>query len=286
MPAIQPLKHQWIGEFDSLVRSARDHLMLCAPFVSKHGVSRVREARSGLPPPRNDSLILTDLSPLSVCAGATDPKAVLALGEPLGMIRTVHLPRLHAKVYLADGARAIVTSGNLTLGGLEQNHEYGIDCIDRALAARIERDVTLLASLGCEIDSTALRENCNITDDVRKACASQMRTASRTATRRLNAALRAAEDSLIRVRLEHGPVHAVFAKTIAYLLQRHRQLPTSRLHPLIRRMHPDLCDDSIDRVIDGQRFGKKWKHAVRTAQQQLKKRGQITLRDGDWVWLG
>jgi hypothetical protein len=55
-------------------------------------------------------------------------------------------------------------------------------------------------------------------------------------------------------------------------------MPTAELHPLIQRIHPDLCDDSVDRVIDGKHFGKKWKHAVRTAQQHLKKIGKVELR--------
>jgi hypothetical protein len=59
-------------------------------------------------------------------------------------------------------------------------------------------------------------------------------------------------------------------------------LTTEELHPMIKAIHPDLCDDSVDRVIDGKRFGKKWKHAVRTAQQQLKKRGLICYEDGLW----
>ncbi|MGB9178477.1 MAG: hypothetical protein WCB68_04450, partial [Pyrinomonadaceae bacterium] len=54
------------------------------------------------------------------------------------------------------------------------------------------------------------------------------------------------------------------------------------LHNMIEVIHPDLCDNSIDRVIDGKRFGKKWKHAVRTAQQNLKKKGLIILDSGRW----
>jgi hypothetical protein len=50
-----------------------------------------------------------------------------------------------------------------------------------------------------------------------------------------------------------------------------------RIHP-----HPDLCDDTIDRVIDGQHFGKKWKHAVRTAQAFLRRRGDIQREGGKW----
>jgi len=52
---------------------------------------------------------------------------------------------------------------------------------------------------------------------------------------------------------------------------------------MIQQMPPDLCDGTVDRVIDGTRFGKKWRHAVRTAQQQLKKRGTIALINGAWT---
>lgn len=91
-----------------------------------------------------------------------------------------------------------------------------------------------------------------------------------------------AQDELIRLRLTGLAVHAVFAKTILYLLDRNGPLGTEQLHPFIQSIHPDLCDDSVDRVIDGKRFGKKWKHAVRTAQQMLKKKGTIDLVRGHW----
>lgn len=57
---------------------------------------------------------------------------------------------------------------------------------------------------------------------------------------------------------------------------------TVHMHPMIAAIHPDLCDDTVDRVIDGRHFGKKWKHAVRTAQQQLKDRGIVAYADKMW----
>ena len=59
-------------------------------------------------------------------------------------------------------------------------------------------------------------------------------------------------------------------------------MATSVLHPLISEIHPDLCDDTLDRVIDGRRYGKKWKHAVRTAQAHLKSRGVIGFDGRSW----
>lgn len=57
---------------------------------------------------------------------------------------------------------------------------------------------------------------------------------------------------------------------------------TEGIHEAVQAVHPDLCDDTVERVIDGKRFGKKWKHAVRTAQQHLKRRGLAEYKDGLW----
>jgi hypothetical protein len=32
-------------------------------------------------------------------------------------------------------------------------------------------------------------------------------------------------------------------------------MPTVELHKFIQELHPDLCDDSVDRVFDGENFG-------------------------------
>lgn len=77
-------------------------------------------------------------------------------------------------------------------------------------------------------------------------------------------------------------MHTVFARTILYLLDTLGPLTTVQMHSRVEAIHPDLCDNTVDRVIDGKRFGKKWKHAVRTAEQQLKKRGLIELQGDTW----
>ena len=59
-------------------------------------------------------------------------------------------------------------------------------------------------------------------------------------------------------------------------------MTTADLHGHICQIHPDLCDDE-NRIIEGENFGRKWKHAVRTAQQHLKRRSEIR-RGGDGRW--
>ena len=89
----------------------------------------------------------------------------------------------------------------------------------------------------------------------------------------------------MRLRLGGGACHTVFAKTIVYLLRRHGPLSTVDIHPLIQAIHPDLCDDTVDRVIDGERFGKKWKHAGERLSRNSRDH-QVELRDGRWFLIG
>lgn len=273
----------WDSTFGNVVSLARDRLILCAPFISPDGARAVASARKGQGCIGAKSLTLTDLSPRAVCAGATDPSAVASVGATLKGSRVVHLPRLHAKVYVADGRRAVVTSGNLTSGGLGRNYEYGVLISDDVIATRVESDVLEYAGLGAEIDESTLATYCEAATDARKAYAQQVASASRVVQQRLASSLNAANDTLLRARLAGGAMHTVFAKTIAFLLRRHGPLTTRQLHPMVQQLHPDLCDDTVDRVIDGQHFGKKWKHAVRTAQQQLKKTGTVRLVGDKWL---
>ncbi|MCL4741215.1 MAG: phospholipase D family protein [Phycisphaerales bacterium] len=276
------LRDEWRSVFDRLVSSATSRLTICSPFFSEEGARAVEASRRGKARLDDESLVLTDLSPRSVCTGATDPMAVRRVARCLPGSRLVHLPRLHAKVYIADQREAVVTSANLTAGGLRINSEYGVLLGDESLIRAIDRDVREYASLGAEMPDDALVRFCAVAAEAKRLYDAQMSAASRKTSRRLIASLAAANEELLRARLGGGAVHTVFARTIEYLLRAHGAMTTASLHTHIQRVHPDLCDDAVDRVIDGHSFGKKWKHAVRTAQQQLKKRGAVRLANGRW----
>jgi hypothetical protein len=185
-------------------------------------------------------------------------------------------------VYVADEDLAIVTSANLTAGGLYRNFEYGLEVRTGSIARTIKRDVLEYGTLGAEVPPEQLEAYCIAADELHSLVEEQSRSIRRDIRRRFEESFRSAEDSLIRLRLAGGPVHTVFARTIEYLLRSRGAMSTEEMHPIIKGIHPDLCDDSVDRVIDGKRFGKKWKHAVRTAQQQLKKRGLVRYEHGLW----
>ena len=72
-------------------------------------------------------------------SGSFDIAALCFLQNSLRRCEVVNVPRLDAKVYVADEACAIVTSANLTPSGLDLNLEYGIGLTDRKQFGTYER---------------------------------------------------------------------------------------------------------------------------------------------------
>ena len=225
--------------------------------------------------------ILTDLSRDNILSGATDVAALADILKCCPKTDLRFLPSLHAKVYVADERCAVVTSGNLTDAGLLRNFEYGILFDDPRIVRNIRTDVLQYAQLGSPINLAELDLLANAVRDLmemQKAAERSIRTKMR---RELGRRLRAIDDNLLRARAAGRSTHAIFAEAILHLLKK-APMATTELNRAIQRTHPDLCDDSVDRVIDGQHFGKKWKHGVRTAQVFLRRRGEIRLEGGLW----
>lgn len=226
--------------------------------------------------------LFTDLSPAHVADGSLDPAAVMTLitASPKATLR--HLPGLHAKVYVSDNA-AIVTSGNLTANALFRNIECGVLINNAAAVSEIHALFDEHRATSAVISSDGLRRYAAIAAEVRASTTRQREAGDPQLRAALNDLTRRAEDELILLRIAGESVHAVFVKTIEYLLATHGPMTTEQIHTHVQRLHPDLCDDNVDRVINGESFGKKWKHAVRSAQQRLKETGAATLEDGRWA---
>ena len=69
---------------------------------------------------------------------SSDLKAFNTILDSGGIIQN-HQP-LHSKIYVFDETQAIVTSGNLTYGGLNTNYEYGVLIRDEANVSSIIQD--------------------------------------------------------------------------------------------------------------------------------------------------
>lgn len=228
--------------------------------------------------------VVTDISLPSLVQGSTELTALIRLMERVRQVSLRYLPRIHAKVYVAGESLAIITSANFTNGGAFTNFEYGVVLDEPDMVRNIARDIERYAFLGGTVSLQRLQELNSQVTELRTAVREEQSSINAKVKGLAAALAREAEDQLLRGRVAGRSVFGVFADTILYLLES-GPLATSDLHERIRAIHPDLCDDSLDRIIDGEHFGKLWKHKVRTAQQHLKRTGHVEYDSRRRVWL-
>lgn len=224
-------------------------------------------------------VFLTNLRPECTLNGSLDLEALVGLSKALPHFELTHLPSLHAKVYVADERMAVVTSANLTEPGISGNLEYGVALTNVPLVRQIRQDFQRFALLGARVlssDVEALSYEIKELKTLFKKAEQSIRSQARRA---FQEKLKATQIQLLRHRAKGKTTQAMHCDAILFLLAR-GPLRTAELQPLVQQLQPDVCDDSIDRVIDGVHFGKRWKHHVRTAQQFLKRTGRI-LYDGE-----
>lgn len=177
--------------------------------------------------------------------------------------------------------KAIVTSANLTSAGLDHNAEYGIEIENPYFVKQIVQDMREYASLGSSVPYEVLSHLADVGADLVYEYERMERSAGAEFRRQFNAKLRSASVEFIATQVGHRSAHAVFCDAILYAL-RNGPMTTRQLNSEIQQLLPDLCDDSVELVINGQRFGKRWKHQVRNSQLGLKRRGEAIF-DGI-VW--
>ncbi len=121
-------------------------LTMMSPFIGKEPLERIGKIISSK---RNRGdmhvSIVTNLAIDSLVSGSLDIAALLHLAKSLPGLAITYLPGLHAKVYVFDKGLAIVTSANLTRGGLTSNHEYGVLLRDPFYVSKIQTLVGWLA---------------------------------------------------------------------------------------------------------------------------------------------
>jgi hypothetical protein len=276
------IKSPWQESFLDLVSVAQHDLLLVSPFVKLQATDLILSnlQRRGVDRAIRLAMI-TNLRPESLLNGSTDVEALSSLGKSLPRFELVHLPSLHAKVYVADDRLAVVTSANLTRPGIAGNLEYGASFSDASVVREIRRDLQGYAQLGARVDTDEIEVMLRETAELKQAFLRAERSIQAGARRAFREKLEAAHVRLLRQRAKGKTTHAILSDTILFLLAR-GPLRTTELHPLIQQMHPDICDDSIERVIGGVHFGKRWKHYVRTAQQFLKRTGRISYDGERW----
>jgi len=273
------VQHPIEDKLKQIFREAQETLFIATPFIKDYGVELILKNTKRI----KNLKVLTNLDVGNITGSGFDIEGLLKLWDRFNNMSVVSLGKLHAKIYIADDKVAFLTSANLTRGGLLENYEYGVILKDTLLVNQILTDINRYFDLGNIFDRETLED---INSDVVKIRELQREIEKSLEQKVLIKSLKSKEDDLqtkiLRNRIQGRTINSIFAKTIKYLLETKGLLSTRELNPFIQSLYPDICDDTIDRVIDGQHFGKKWKHFVRSAQQYLKKKGTIYLKEGKW----
>lgn len=264
-----------------LINLARGELILASPYIKRAEADWVCAELNRGGSSAINVRILTDIRTDSVLSGSLDIAALLVFHATLRDATVVNLPRLHAKVYVADCDRAFVTSANLTTPGLDANFEYGVTIDEQLVVAEVRSNLQAYTKVGNVLTIDTLRELGATGEELSREFRDLQRAAGSKLRRRFSDKLRSANYEFLRAQVGSRSAHSLFSEAILYALTL-MPLTTAELHPRIQRMLPDLCRDDVELVINGERFGKKWKHAVRNAQQYLKRTGQIEFDGKRW----
>ena len=282
-PQVELLTSPWKSSFVSLLHSVERELFLASPYISRGALRIIPEELSDTGVlPEAKLTVLTDLSVGNMAGGWVDVGGLVELINCAPNTRIHHLPSLHAKLYIADTHSAVISSANLTAGGLARNTEYGIHIQAPPLVRAIRQHAEMYAALAAHVPletlgrfASAAAELTNLRDELRRSAAKRLQDA-------LEDKLDETQLTVLQCRAFGETTHSILARTLLFVLRR-GPMKTQDIHPLIQSIHPDLCDDTIDRVIDGVHFGKRWKHYVRNAQQHLKRSGLVVFDGASWL---
>jgi hypothetical protein len=264
----------WMDSFERLLSVVDERLLIVSPFIRfRPGLKRLIEVM----PEREKASsvcihVVTDFSTRSLATGATDPRALLRLFDAVPGTQVSYLRRVHAKVYIADERIAIVTSGNLTAGGLLSNYEYGVQLEDKETVRKLVSDLMAFARRG-----SSLCRN-DLVDLAKKArrLRAKFKAIERAVETPDQKDLQSAEDEA-EVHLQHicgreRTLTQQFVEVIVPLLGRHGPLDTQALYEHLKRSAPELCTDRGQ-----ERSYSVWQRDTRNALTKLQEQKAIEL---------
>ena len=285
---MQSIKSPWTSTFDQFAGSIRESAIIAAPFIRRRPLERLARGLRSRQSVKID--LLTSLASGSLAEGLVDCGALLGFCEQVQGTSIRHLLHLHAKAYVADDHTAIVTSANLTEGGLTRNFELGVKITSTQAVTEIASDLADYGVMGVPVSHDRLAELDGLAQTAQGINARITEADRSGAAHGYDDVLKEIREKLIGLRVDapefaldpKASITGQFAEAVQYVLRKHGPMPTAELNVLVRNLKPELCDDEVDRVINGQSFGKRWKHDIRNAQQQLKRQGQIVLENRKW----
>ena len=283
-PDTKFLNAPWREELKAIASSARESFVVVAPFIKENAA----EWLCGLLRPNVSILTLAHLDARAIRTSALDVAALRRLATVSPTSRLFSVPNLHAKVFIADAQSAIVTSGNLTNAALDRNREYGVLFHEEDAVKQIRTHMLAITRIGSLVGVGTIESLLPVEAELRDAEAEVNKNTTPAAQQKLNEIVRRAHPILIGTQVGDRSANAVFAEAIRYVMSdgvlADGPQKTAAIAREVQRLLPDLCDDSEELVIKGERFGKAWKHGLRNAQQHLQRNGVLRYDPSSRLW--
>lgn len=125
--------------FYKLIGESESQLLLCAPYIKKEVISEILKLKNKC----TTLSVITSAKAANFASGSSDIEAIEMLID--NGVNVINYQRLHAKIYLFDNKKALITSANLTSKALFHNYEYGVlvhedekETIDRVYSDFVE----------------------------------------------------------------------------------------------------------------------------------------------------
>jgi hypothetical protein len=134
------IKTPWKNELLELVSKSKKSIKITSPFVKENICNDLLNAK----PAKTKLELITSFKLMNLYSGSLDLDGIEKIIQQNGIVS--NYPKLHSKLYIFDDEKVIITSGNLTNGGLLNNYEYGIYSSDISLVSDAVADFDSILS--------------------------------------------------------------------------------------------------------------------------------------------
>lgn len=134
------LKTPWKDNLLELVSQSKKSIKITSPFVKENVCNELLSIKKS-----NTSLeLITSFKLMNIYSGSLDLSGLENVIKNKGVVK--NFPKLHSKIYLFDDKKVIITSGNLTYGGLLNNFEYGIYTENAEVVSKVVNDFSSIST--------------------------------------------------------------------------------------------------------------------------------------------
>ena len=145
----------WHKDLCELIKEAKKEVIIVSPYIRRN---EARLIVNKLSSKEVSITVITDISTSGLIGCALEIEALEILLNSNEKNKIIHLPDLHAKIYVADTDRAIVTSANLTASGIYNNYEYGVGIYCCTAVSTIRKDIDICLGAGERVKRPGLKK--------------------------------------------------------------------------------------------------------------------------------